>query len=83
VSDEVLNSTAQSQLCSIVDRVDRLMDDRDAVNTDIKEVFAEAKANGFDSAVLRKVVALLRKDRAKRQEEEAVMDLYLAGLGEV
>lgn len=49
----------------------------------IVEVYAEAKGNGFDVKVLKKVVRLRRQDRAKRQEEDAIMDLYLSAIGEI
>ncbi len=81
-SIEVLNSTAQSQLKTIVERIERLEEDKAAVANDLKEVFAEAKGNGFDTKTLRKVVRWRKQDRAKRQEEEALMDLYLSAIGE-
>ena len=49
----------------------------------IKEVYSEAKGNGFDVKVLKKVVRLRKQERAKRQEEEAITDLYLSVLGEI
>lgn len=82
-SADVLNVNAQSQLRSIVERVERLETEKAEVSEQIKEVYAEAKGNGFDPKAIRKVVALRKKDRAKRQEEEAVLDLYLSALGEI
>ena len=81
-SIDVLNSTAQSQLKAIIERIERLEEDKAAVANDLKEVFAEAKGNGFDTKTLRKVVRWRKQDRAKRQEEEALMDLYLSAIGE-
>ena len=49
----------------------------------IKEVYLEAKGNGFDVKVLKKVVRLRKTDRAKRQEEDAILDLYLSAIGEI
>ena len=80
---DVLNATAQGQLKSIVERIERLDLEKSEVAEQIKEVFAEAKGNGFDVKVLRKVVRFRKQDRAKRQEEEALLDLYLAAIGEV
>ncbi|HPA39518.1 MAG TPA: DUF2312 domain-containing protein [Phenylobacterium sp.] len=80
---DVMNSTAQSQLKSIIERIERLELEKSEIAEQIKEVFAEAKGNGFDVKVLRKVVRLRKQDRAKRQEEEAILDLYLSALGEV
>ena len=80
-SIDVLNSTAQTQLKSIVERVERLEEDKAAIMADLKEVFAEAKGNGFDTKILRKVVRLRKQDKAKRQEEDALLDLYLSAIG--
>ncbi|HEY3694433.1 DUF2312 domain-containing protein [Phenylobacterium sp.] len=80
---DVLNSAAQGQLKSIIERIERLEVEKAEVAEQIKEVFAEAKGNGFDVKILRKVVRLRKQDRAKRQEEEAILDLYLAALGEI
>ena len=82
-SIEVLNTTAQGQLKAIIERIERLEEDKAAVASDLKEVFAEAKGNGFDTKTLRKVVRIRKQDRAKRQEEEAILDLYLAAIGEI
>jgi uncharacterized protein (UPF0335 family) len=51
--------------------------------TDMKEVFAEAKGEGYDTKVLKKVLRLRAQDKAKRQEEQAILDLYLSALGEI
>ena len=80
---DVLNVTAQTQLKSIVERVERLEQEKAEVAEQIKEVFAEAKGNGFDVKVLRKIVRIRKQDRAKRMEEEAILDLYLSALGEI
>jgi uncharacterized protein (UPF0335 family) len=80
---DVLNGTAQTQLKSIIERVERLEQEKAEIAEQIKEVFAEAKGNGFDVKVLRKIVRIRKQDRAKRMEEEAILDLYLSALGEV
>lgn len=80
---DVLNSTAQTQLKTILERIERLEEDKAAVMADLKEVYAEAKGNGFDVKIIRKVVRIRKMDRAKRQEEEALVDLYLSAIGEV
>ena len=82
-SIDVLNGTAQTQLKTIIERIERLEEDKAAVMADLKEVFAEAKGNGFDVKFLRKVIRLRKQDTAKRQEEEALLDLYLSAIGEV
>jgi uncharacterized protein (UPF0335 family) len=83
VADDVLSGQAQSQLRTIIERIERLEEDKKAIADDLKEVFAEAKGNGFDTKTLRKVVRIRKQDKAKRQEEEAILDLYLTALGEV
>ena len=71
------------QLKSIVQRIERLEEEKKTIADDIKEVYAEAKGNGYDVKVLRKVVALRRRDLDERKEEEAILDLYLQAVGEV
>jgi uncharacterized protein (UPF0335 family) len=80
-SIEILNGTAQTQLKTIIERIERLEEDKAAIMADQKEVYAEAKGNGFDVKVIRKVVRLRKQDRAKRLEEEAILDLYLSAIG--
>ncbi|MEI6439878.1 MAG: DUF2312 domain-containing protein [Alphaproteobacteria bacterium] len=80
---DVLNQAAQGQLKSIIERIERLEQEKSEIGEQIKEVFAEAKGNGFDVKILRKVVRIRKQDRAKRMEEEAILDLYLAAMGEI
>ena len=82
VANDVLSGTAQSQLKSIIERIERLEEDKAAVTADLKEVFAEAKGTGFDVKILRKVIRYRKQDRAKMQEEEALLDLYLSAIGD-
>lgn len=81
-STDVLGGNAQSQLRSIIERAENLEADKAGVMADLKEVFAEAKGNGFDVKIIRKVIRLRKMDRAKRAEEEAVLDLYMSAIGE-
>lgn len=71
------------RLLSIIERIERLEADKAAIAADIKEVYAEATGNGLDAGILRKVVALRKKDREKRKEEDAILGLYLAAVGEL
>ena len=73
--------TAPDQLRSIIERIERLEEDKSQVAADIKEVYAEAKGNGFDTKALRKLVALRKKDRDKVLEERAILELYANALG--
>jgi uncharacterized protein (UPF0335 family) len=70
------------QLKTIVQRIERLEEEKKTLMEDIKEVYAEAKANGYDVKVLRKVIAIRKRDLRERREEEAVLDLYLQAVGE-
>ena len=70
------------QLKSIVERIERLEEEKKTIADDIKEVYAEAKGNGYDVKVLCKVVALRKRDLEERKEEEAILDLYLQAVGE-
>lgn len=81
-SPDVLTSAAQGRLRTIVERLERLQEDVKAVQGDMKEVFAEAKGEGYDVKILRKVLRIRGMDKAKRQEEDAILDLYLTALGE-
>jgi uncharacterized protein (UPF0335 family) len=72
---------AKDQLRSLIERVERLEEERTALSADIREVYAEAKGNGFDTKILRQVVRLRKLDRADRQEQEAILDLYMSALG--
>jgi uncharacterized protein (UPF0335 family) len=76
-SGDILNASAQGQLRTIIERIEQLEEDKAAVANDLKEVYAEAKGNGFHTKTIRKVVRLRKQDRAKRQEEEALLDLYM------
>lgn len=82
MTDDVLNQQAQGQIRSIIERVERLEAEKAEISEQIKEVFTEAKGNGFDVKALKKVIKLRKIDRAKRQEEDAILDLYLVAVGE-
>ncbi|MCQ0987520.1 DUF2312 domain-containing protein [Jiella marina] len=76
-----VNGIAQDQLRSFVDRIERLEEEKKTISDDIKDVYAEAKGNGFDTKVLRKVISLRKQDQNERQEQESILDLYLQALG--
>ena len=78
---DTLGVTAQGKLRSLIERIERLEEDKAAVASDLKEVYAEAKGEGFDTKILRKVVRMRKTDLAKRQEEEALIELYLSAVG--
>jgi len=74
-------SFAKGQLKTIVERIERLEEEKKTIAADIKEIYAEAKGNGFDTKILRKVISIRKKDRHEREEEEAMLDIYLDALG--
>ena len=74
---------AGGQLRSFIERIERLEEEKKALSDDIRDVFAEAKGNGFDTKVMRQVIRLRKKEPAERQEEEAILDLYMHALGMV
>lgn len=74
-------SVAADQLKATIERVERLEAERREVIADIKDIFAEAKGNGFDTKVLRKLLSLRKMDRDVRAEFEAVLELYQQALG--
>jgi uncharacterized protein (UPF0335 family) len=82
--DDVAAGTAEvnaGHLRAFVERIERLEEEKKALADDIKDVYAEAKGNGFDVKIMRKIVSLRRQDREKRHEEEEILDLYMAALG--
>ncbi|BCJ91727.1 UPF0335 protein [Terrihabitans soli] len=77
------HQVAKDQLLSIIERIENLEEEKKGISDDIKEVYAEAKANGFDTKVLRAVVTIRKQDASEREEQDAILDLYLTALGMV
>jgi uncharacterized protein (UPF0335 family) len=75
------SSIAADQLRTIVERIERLHEERKAIADDISEVYGEAKGNGFDVKILRKIIAERRRDHAERMEESTILELYREALG--
>ncbi len=76
-------AVAADQLKALIERIERLEEHKAELAGDIKDVYAEAKGCGFDVKALRKIISLRMKDHAERQEEEAVLELYMQALGMV
>jgi uncharacterized protein (UPF0335 family) len=72
---------ARDQLRAFIERIERLEEEKKQISDDIKDVYAEAKANGFDVKIMRKVISLRKKEPNEREEEESLLDLYLQALG--
>ena len=87
--DDIAKTTAATgtaevnagRLKAFVERIERPEEEKKALADDIKDVYGEAKANGFDTRIMRKIVSIRKQDRDKRIEEETILDLYLAALG--
>jgi uncharacterized protein (UPF0335 family) len=79
--NDVITGAAQSRLRTIIERIERLEEDRAVIVNDIKEVYAEAKGEGFDTKILKRLVALRKKDKHVRDEEDALLDLYMSAIG--
>lgn len=73
---------AADRLRSFIERIERLEEEKAAIASDVKDVYAEAKGEGYDSKILRQVIRIRKMDRADRQEQEALLELYLSAIGE-
>lgn len=69
------------QLKALVERINNLMDNRDEVSSDIRDVFAEAKSSGYDLPALRAIIRAQREDAEKRRNREAIIEVYRGELG--
>jgi uncharacterized protein (UPF0335 family) len=76
-----VEGVAANQLRSFVERIERLEEEKKAIGEDIKEVYSEAKGTGFDTKILKKIVALRKKDPEEIDEEQALLDVYKRALG--
>ncbi|MDJ1158295.1 DUF2312 domain-containing protein [Chelatococcus sp. SYSU_G07232] len=81
VSDVADSGVAAEELKQFIERIERLEEEKAAIAGDIKEVYAEAKGRGFDTKAIRKLVSLRKKPPEERQEEEAILELYMQALG--
>jgi len=79
--DQPARRFAKDQLKAFVERVERLEEEKKAIADDIRDVYGEAKANGFDTKALRTVVRLRKQDVNQRKEQEAVLETYMHALG--
>lgn len=71
----------KDKLKSLIQRIERLEEERAALAADIREIYAEAKGSGFDPKIMRKVVRIRKMDAADRSTEEELLDLYLSAVG--
>jgi uncharacterized protein (UPF0335 family) len=76
-------TVSSGELRAIIDRIERIEEDMDALKTDRKEIYSEAKETGFDNKIIRKIIRLRKQSKAARQEEQALIETYLSALGEI
>lgn len=75
------DGVAADRLRSLVDRIERLEEERKALGSDIKDIYSEAKSAGFDVKVIRQLISIRRKEAAEVEEQETLLDLYRRALG--
>lgn len=81
VSDEPATRFAKDQLKAIIERIERLEEEKANISSDIKDVYAEAKGNGFDVKALRTIVRMRKQDAGERAEQETILETYMQALG--
>lgn len=79
--DPTSEAPAADELKQFVERIERLEEEKKAVGGDIKDVYAELKARGFDTKAVRKIIQIRGMDAQERQEQEAILELYMQTLG--
>ncbi len=75
------STVAREQLRAFIERIERLEEEKKSISEDIRDIYAEAKGNGYDVKVMREVVKLRKQESHERQEHEAILDLYKHALG--
>ncbi len=80
-ADVAESGVAADELKQFVERIERLEEEKSGISGDIKDVFAELKGRGFDAKAIRSILRIRKKDHAERQEEEAILELYMQALG--
>ena len=81
MNEEQPAKVTDSDLHQLIERIQRLEEEKENIGADIREIYAEAKGKGYDAKILRKIIALLKQDPADRAETEALLNTYLSALG--
>lgn len=76
-----VNGITGEQLLSVIERIERLEQDKANISEDIKGVLAEAKNNGFDTKIIKQIVKIRKQEERERQEQEALLETYMAAIG--
>ena len=75
------HGVARDQLRAFIERIERLEEEKKTITDDIKDVYGEAKGMGYDTKIMKQVIALRKKDDQERMEEDLILDTYLQALG--
>lgn len=78
---ESMDNSAAEELRSFVERIERLEEEKSNIGSDIKDVYGQAKSRGYDTKIIRKIVALRKKEPHEREEEEQLLELYRQAIG--
>ncbi|HET9902175.1 MAG TPA: DUF2312 domain-containing protein [Xanthobacteraceae bacterium] len=81
LKEEPATRFAKDHLKAFIERIERLEEEKKAIADDIRDVYAEAKGNGFDVKALRTIIRMRKQDVEERKEQEAILETYLAALG--
>lgn len=76
-----VEGTARTQLKQFVERIELLTEEKQTIADDIKDIYGEAKATGFDTKIMRKIIAMRKQDKDERMEQEAILETYMIALG--
>jgi uncharacterized protein (UPF0335 family) len=78
---QMSNGPNKDEVLQYINRIERLEEDKKSISEGIKDVYAELKNNGYDAKIIRKLVSIRRKTKEERQEEEALLELYMSAIG--
>ena len=78
---DALGNLSKDQLKSIIERVERLEEEKKTIADDIRDIYAEAKGNGYDTKALRTIVRMRKQDADDRRQQEAILETYMHALG--
>jgi uncharacterized protein (UPF0335 family) len=81
IDDNASYSFSKDQLKSVIERIERLEEEKKTISDDIKDVYGEAKGNGYDVKALRTIIRMRKQDANERAEQETILDTYLTALG--
>jgi uncharacterized protein (UPF0335 family) len=82
-NSEAPAAIAKDQIRAIIERIERMEEEKKVISDDIRDVYAEAKGNGLDPKALRTIVKMRKQDASERAEQEAILDMYLHAMGMV